>query len=236
MNRWDTEYSRRGIPSSFRDEPSGVLTWSLSNWTYLTGRSHPKTAVDVGCGAGRNAVYMASLGIDVVAFDGSYAAIRLAQARAAAASLTSIPTFLNHDLTEGIPLEDRQVDFAVDIFVYKHQLLPSIRRDYRAELRRVLSPEGRLLVSLAERQDGYYAVCPDLEIPEPGNPRTILDPVAGIGSVLFSLDELVNEMADFFTLEMAWQKSKMGMMHQQNYLRHTLATIWHLTENQDGTA
>lgn len=235
MNEWDAEYSRRGIPSSFRDEPSGVLTWALDNWQYLTGKTKPETAVDIGCGAGRNAVYMATLGIEVLAFDSSGSAIDSAQARAANVDLPSPPTFMKHNLVDGIPAEDGQADFATDIFVYKHQLLPSVRKAYRRELGRILKPGGRLLVSLAEHEDGYYAACPDLEVSESGNPRTILDPVAGVGSVLFSLEELIAEMADLFGLEMAWQKSKLGMMHEEQYLRHTLATIWHLKEEQDGT-
>jgi len=236
MNEWDAEYTRRGIPSSFRDEPSGVLTWALDNWQHLTGNTKPKTAVDIGCGTGRNAVYMANMGIEVVAFDSSKAAILSAQTRAANANVTLPLTFINQDLVDGIPAKDRQVDFAVDIFVYKHQLLPSSRKAYRHELNRVLKLGGRLLVSLAEHEDGYYAACPDLKVSEVGNPRTILDPVAGVGSVLFSLEELIAEMADLFTLEMVWHKSKLGIMHQEQYLRHTLATIWHLKENQDGTA
>jgi SAM-dependent methyltransferase len=236
MNEWDAEYSRRGIPSSFRDEPSGVLTWALDNWKYLTGDARPKTAVDIGCGTGRNSVYMATTGIEVVAFDSSHAAIHSAQTRAASSNSTLPLTFISHNLVDGIPAKDNQVDFAVDIFVYKHQLLPSIRRAYRNELRRILKSEGRLLISLAEHKDGYYAACPDLEAAEDGNPRTILDPVAGVGSVLFSLEELITEMADCFTLEMAWHKSKLGLMHQRQYMRQTLATIWHLKENQDGIA
>ncbi|MGB7923476.1 MAG: class I SAM-dependent methyltransferase [Pyrinomonadaceae bacterium] len=236
MNKWDAEYSRRGIPSSFRDDPSGVLTWALDNWPYLTDNTAPKTAVDIGCGTGRNAIYMASSGIEVLAFDSSEAAVKSAQVRLADNSLTKLPTFLKHDLTDGIPAKDRQIDFAVDIFVYKHQLLPSVRKAYRQELHRILQPDGRLLISLAGHDDGYYDACPDLEVAESGNPRTIMDPVAVVGSVLFSLEELIAEMADLFFLEMAWHKSKIGMMHQEYYLRHTLATIWHPKEEQDGTA
>lgn len=235
MNEWDTEYSRRGIPSSFRDEPSGVLTWALDNWQYLTGKTKPETAVDIGCGAGRNAVYMATLGIEVLAFDSSESAIDSAHDRAANVDSPSPPTFINHSLVDGIPAGDGQADFATDIFVYKHQLLPSVRKAYRRELGRILKSGGRLLVSLAEHEDGYYAACPDLEVSESGNPRTILDPVAGVGSVLFSLEELIAEMADLFTLEMAWRKSKLGMMHEEQYLRHTLAAIWRLKEDQDAT-
>src|ERR1051325_11641476 len=233
MNNWDREYRQRGIPSSFRDEPSGVLTWALDNWSYLTGNAKPATAVDIGCGTGRNATYMARLSIKVLAFDSSDVAVESAQSRLASTELDLPPSFLKHDLTHGIPADTGQFDFATDIFVYKHQLLPSSRAAYRAELKRVLRSNGRLLVSLAERKDGYYDGCPDMEVPEEGNPRTIIDPVVDVGSVLFNLEELSREMSDFFALEMSWHKAKVGVMHNNRYLRHTLATIWRVKEDQN---
>ena len=44
-------------------------------------------------------------------------------------------------------------------------------------------------------------------------PRAVLDPVLGLGSVLFSLSELEEEMADTLDLEMAWRKVRVGKMH-----------------------
>src|SRR5687767_5287085 len=115
MIKWDREYSRRGIPSSFRDEPSGVLTWTLTNWHHLTGFSIPESAVDIGCGTGRNPLYMAKLGISVLAFDSSEVAIRAAHERSATASLKAPLKFLQHDLTKGIPANDGGFDLATDI-------------------------------------------------------------------------------------------------------------------------
>jgi hypothetical protein len=89
---------------------------------------------------------------------------------------------------------------------------------------RVLRPDGRLLLSLAEASDGYYAACPDLE--GPSAPRTVMDPVAGVASVLFSFEELLSEMSDLFALEMSWHKEKPGLMHGREYIRRTMATIW----------
>jgi len=169
---------------------------------------------------------MAARGIDVLAFDISEIALASAKAKTAATGLTHPPRFLKHDLSNGIPYASGQIDLAIDVFVYKHQLLPSKRAAYRQELRRILQPKGQLLISLAERNDGYYASCPDLEVAESGNPRTILDTEAGIGSVLFNLDELMCEMDDHFSLQMTWRKGKLGQMHGKNYMRHTLATVW----------
>lgn len=218
MNAWDLEYSRGGIPSSYRQEPSGALTWALANWRTLTGRDRPVSALDVGCGTGRNACYLASLGIDVLAFDSSERAIELARERACPAR------FLVHDLSDGIPALNAGFDLVADIFVYKHLVDAGLRAAYRNELARVLKPGGRLLVSLAEPEDGYYGACPE---PQPGRrPRVVVDPAAGIASVLFSLAELEAEFAGRFELEMAWRKRKPGPMHGTTFMRRTLASIW----------
>jgi SAM-dependent methyltransferase len=220
---WDEEYERSGIPSSFRDDPSGVVLWLLDNWTRLDGaKSFPEHGIDIGCGTARNTVHLAKRGVKMTGIDLSKVAIDAGRRRAQEAGVDVHLTV--QDLTLGLPVGDGEVDVALDVFVYKHQIDPTARRSYREELSRALAPQGRLLVSLAEPNDGYYASCPPFE--GSGEPHAVLDPVAGVGSVLFSLEELVEEMSDCFVLEMAWRKAKQGMMHGELHMRHTLATIW----------
>ena len=215
---WDGEYARGGIPSSYRESPSGALEWAVKNWPLLTGLDRPATALDIGCGTGRNTCHMASAGIDVLGFDISETALDLARRRACAAR------FVKHDLREGLPASDASIDLATDLFVYKHLISSEVRAAYRRELARVLRPTGHVLLSVAEPDDGYYGACPE---PEPGRrPRVIIDPAAGIASVLFTLEELREEFAGCFRLEMAWRKEKPGPMHGATYVRRTAASIW----------
>jgi SAM-dependent methyltransferase len=223
LSAWDIEYSRRGIPSSIRQEPSGVLLWAIDNWNRLTGDAHPKDAVDIGCGTGRNAGYLASLGVTVLGFDSSGTAIEAAKQNAFD-NLTETPRFLRHDLALGIPSADSSYDLAIDIFVYKHQIDPRVRASYRRELTRILRKDGYLLLSLAGKQDGYYSKCPVLQVN--GNPVTVLDPIAHVESVLFDFEDLLAEFRDTFSLEMCWFKAKNGLMHGSTYQRFTIATIW----------
>jgi SAM-dependent methyltransferase len=220
---WDEEYRRAGIPSSHRDDPSGAVSWALRNWPQLGAGPLPRRALDVGCGTGRNAVHLASRGIDVIAFDSAPAAIAAARSRARTAGLEL--DLRLHDLHAGLPAADRTVDLVLDVFVYKHQTDPAARRRYRQELGRVLADEGRVLISVAEPGDGYYGACPPAPEPEAA-PHAVIDPALGLGSVLFSLAELEEEMADTLSLEMAWRKAGVGEMHGQSYLRRTLATLW----------
>jgi SAM-dependent methyltransferase len=177
-------------------------------------------------------VFLASQGIRVTGFDSS--AIAVDTARKRLDTLKGVenlrqPQMLLHDLRSGLPADTGTIDFISDIFVYKHQLSSGERATYRAEMARVLSPNGRILISLAALDDGYYCACPDYSPPGVdivSNPRTVLDVPIMIGSVLFSLDQLVAEMLDRFVLEMSWHKLKPGVMHGGTYVRSTLATMW----------
>ena len=59
---WDAEYREGGIPSSHRDEPSGVVRWTLANLPFLGLKSG--RALDVGCGKGRNTREVARAGFE----------------------------------------------------------------------------------------------------------------------------------------------------------------------------
>lgn len=224
---WDREYEAAGIPSSFRTEPSGVLLWTIENWRFLSDTSGPQTALDVGCGTGRNSFYLGAKGASVRAFDVSPRAIALAKRRLKTIGIEDRVTFSVHDLDDGLPGEDGSYDLVTDIFVYKHQMKREVRQEYRRELGRVLAPHGVLLLSLAGVDDGYYGQCPDAAEDDYGA-RAIVDPAVGVGSVLFTLESLRHEMSDLFRLEMAWHKVKDGQMHNQTYRRSTIATLWRL--------
>jgi SAM-dependent methyltransferase len=137
------------------------------------------------------------------------------------------------DLQAGLPVKDHDIDLVLDVFVYKHQTDPAARLRYRRELSRVLTDEGRVLISVAEPDDGYYGACPPLPHSE-ATPRAVLDPVLGLGSVLFSLGDLEREMAGFLNLEMAWRKAQVGEMYGSTYARRTLATLWRRAPEPQG--
>lgn len=91
----------------------------------------------------------------VDAMDFSVAALGVAAQRPGAEKIT----FVQGDVTKPLPFEDDAFDFAMDIFVYFHQLADSDRAYYRREINRVLRPGGLLLVSVATSGDGYYSSC-----------------------------------------------------------------------------
>ncbi len=76
QERWNERYAQGAYGQ--RTHPSAFLQSRLEQ---LTLPSSAKV-LDVACGAGRNAIYLAALGMDVCAIDGSHVAIEQGQARA----------------------------------------------------------------------------------------------------------------------------------------------------------
>jgi ubiquinone/menaquinone biosynthesis C-methylase UbiE len=99
-------------------------------------------AVDVGCGTGSDALFLAGAGFDVLGIDLSDSAIALATKRAS--SDGSRITFVQGSVF-GIPVEDASVDLVSDRGLL-HHVPAELHADYAREMARVLKHGGRLLI------------------------------------------------------------------------------------------
>ena len=151
---------------AFENAYGGRPTWDIGGpqaaVVRLAGRGLIAGRVlDLGCGTGDNALYLAAWGHDVVGIDFAPAAIRLALAKAAAVptrspdaavvtperNLAAPPgnvTFLVADALQLPDLGD-PFDTVLDVGLF-HTLQPDRRADYAASVRSVLRPDGRCLV------------------------------------------------------------------------------------------
>ena len=106
----------------------------------------PGRALDLACGAGRNALWLASRGWDVVAIDGAAEAIRVLQSEQSSVDARVL------DLEAGAPLPFHDESFdLVAILFYLH-------RPLFAEARRVVKRGG--VVVCAVKMRGTYRVTP----------------------------------------------------------------------------
>ena len=133
LDDWNDRYRNREV---IDDAPAQLLVAAVSSL-------QPGRALDLACGAGRNAKWLMERGWEVVALDGAEAAIAL------------IPSGIDarlFDLEAGAPLpfEDESFDLVAILF-YLH-------RPLFAEAKRVLRKGGTIVA--AARMSGRFGVAP----------------------------------------------------------------------------
>ncbi|MBB1257076.1 class I SAM-dependent methyltransferase [Streptomyces alkaliterrae] len=133
---WDDFYADRskGVPF-FVDKPDENLASYVERGLVKPGR-----ALDLGCGPGRNALYLASRGFEVDAVDLSAHALAWARERAATAGLTA--RFHHGDAFGPVGAALRgEYDLVYDSGCF-HHLPPHRRVSHLALLNRLLAPGG----------------------------------------------------------------------------------------------
>jgi cyclopropane fatty-acyl-phospholipid synthase-like methyltransferase len=136
-----------GTPTWDIGRPQGALV-RLAEAGLIEG-----SVIDLGCGTGEGAIYLAGLGHEALGVDLAAAAIR--KARDKAQERNSIAEFLLWDALRLGEL-DRRFDSAVDVGCF-HTLPPELRSDYAASVRAVLKPGGRLhMLCWSDRNEFGY--------------------------------------------------------------------------------
>jgi thioredoxin reductase/SAM-dependent methyltransferase len=130
---WEERY--RSKPAIWSGNPNPQLV------TEATGIK-PGRALDVGCGEGADAVWLAQRGWHVTAVDISRVAIERAAAHAAEASVAAQIEFRHTDLREQAP-EPAAYDLVTSQFMH---LPPDERRPLFAALAASVAPNGTLLI------------------------------------------------------------------------------------------
>ena len=131
--RWDQRY-REGF---YADRPYPVAFLQANINRFLPGR-----ALDIACGSGRNAQFLAQHGFSVVGLDISNVALTLAKSQATEQDLNI--QYLQHDLDEELP-DLGQFDLITIIRYANRPLLATIDQ--------YLAPHGYLLIELHLRYD-----------------------------------------------------------------------------------
>lgn len=130
-----------------RDEPNPLLVgWAAG----LTGVG--KRAMVVGCGLGRDAEHVASLGFDTTAFDIAPTAVRVARERFPG----SVVDYVVADLLAPPAGWAGAFDLVVESITVQSMPL-SVRADAIRQVGRMVAPGGELLVISGIRGDGVVA-------------------------------------------------------------------------------
>ena len=172
MNAFHPQYrlavrNMTGIGSNLKDEMDTIyedlsleeIPWNLESPPDLlvelieSRRLLPCDAVDLGCGAGNYAVWLASEGLHVTGVDISSKALELARQLAGKRSVYC--RFVTADLCGDVNSLQDSFDFAYDWEVL-HHMFPENRGLYVANVARMLRPRARYLsVCFSEEDPGF---------------------------------------------------------------------------------
>lgn len=130
-DRWAALYDHDGNPLQALEGPAVRAA---------VGDPNGLAALDLGCGTGRHALWLAAGGARVTAVDFSEGMLAEARRKPGAEAVR----FLTHDLHARLPFPDGPFDLVVSGLVLEHlrELAP-----FFAEARRALRPGGRAVIS-----------------------------------------------------------------------------------------
>ena len=202
---WNAFYTNResGVPF-FKNSPDENLV------QYIESRQiAPSRVLDLGCGPGRNAFYLAQQGSMVDAVDASHEAIKWAKERADQLKLDI--HFLLGDIFE-MNFEKDGYDFIYDSGCF-HHLYPHRRISYLALLEKQLQPGG------------YFGICSFKPNGELGGfdegDISVYRAWRTFGGIGYSIEDLTNIFHSFELIEI--RQMKQGTDNQFGYPEFNVA-------------
>lgn len=196
----------------YRDVPLENIPWNIETPPRAlvelveSGKVKPCKAIDLGCGAGNYAIYLASKGFDVTGIDVSPTAIGIAKENARKKGVRC--KFIVADVLGDLHEIKETFDLAYD-WELLHHIFPDEREKYVENVRRLLNPGGR-----------YLSVC--FNENDPGFGGTGKYRKTRLGTVLYfsSLEELKGLFEPYFKIEKAKTVTILGkgVEHIANYV------------------
>lgn len=165
-------------------------------------------SLDLGCGNGKNSVYLAERGAAAVGVDVSSEAIAMAKQLAAKKGVNA--EFRVADLSLELPFAEDSFDLAIDMTT-SHCLAPEARANFVREVARVLVPGGRMLARLLCMDGDENAKA--LTKSNPGPDGSYVLPDTGMPEWPLTKKELEKLYGELFTvvsLERTWHLSPFG--------------------------
>lgn len=151
------------------------------------------SVLDLGCGTGRNSIYLAEYGARVIGYDISPSAIKMGQKKAGELGVSV--TLETRNIGEKYPLGDESVDVVMDI-IASNSLTDRERGVYISEILRVLKPGGILYVKGLWKEGDKHAKNLIKQFPGP-DPDTYIMPGLNLCEKVFDTESLRKWYKDF---------------------------------------
>lgn len=177
----------------YREVPLEDIPWNIETppdalvMLVESGEVRPSKTIDLGCGIGNYAIYLASIGFEVTGIDISESAIKIAKENAKGKGVKC--NFLIADVLGDLIEINETFDFAYD-WELLHHIFPEERKKYIDNVYKLLNPRGK-----------YLSVCfseKDLQFGGSGKYRE-----TRLGTVLYfsSEDELRELLKPYFDIK-----------------------------------
>ncbi len=156
------EMKKVDIDKIYRELPLEEIPWNVADppeaivELVRSGRVRPCMTVDLGCGAGNQAVYLAGAGFTVTGIDSSPKAIEIARENALKKKVSC--DFIVADVLGDLHEVRQKFDFAYD-WELLHHICPDQRDAYIANVCRLLNPGGKYLSVCFSELDTGFAGC-----------------------------------------------------------------------------
>jgi len=143
----------------YRNMPIEKIPWNIEAPPDVlvelieSGKVNSCKTIDLGCGAGNYALYLASIGFEVTGIDISQTAIKIAKENAKKKGIKSC--FLVADLLDDLNEVKETFDFAYDWEVL-HHIFPENRKKYIQNVFRLLNPGAKYLSVCFSEKDPQF--------------------------------------------------------------------------------
>lgn len=150
---WEKEHQKTNmLPKQSGTDPTSAVVRFVE---FLQAKKYPLQgeAIDIGCGKGRNSLYLAKLGFDVYAVDYSKSALTLLENLAKKTNLEDSIHIKQYPIDKKWPFHDNFFDIAVDSFSSIDIETAEGRYVYKKELLRTLKPKSYALITVVSCED-----------------------------------------------------------------------------------
>ena len=143
----------------YRNVPFNLIPWNIATPPetlvnlFKSGKIVPGKAVDLGCGTGHYALYMAKNGFDVTGIDISPTAIQIAKKTAEERKISCC--FIVADVLGSPNIPEATFDFAYD-WELLHHIFPEKREIYIENVYRLLKPAGKYFSLCFSENDSHF--------------------------------------------------------------------------------
>jgi len=202
-NEWEKEYQDSKLVTSSQEPQNDFKRYYKFLKKVENVDFEGLRVLDLGCGTGKNSIFLAERGAICTGLEISETALKLGQQRARENNL--FVTFLNKSFGDTLPFEDSSFDLVLDI-MSSNSLTENERKTYLKETSRVLAPGGHFFVRLLALDADKNAQT--LLKTHPGKePGTYRLPEVGVTERVLTKQEFIDYYSPYFTILKLEKKS-----------------------------